>query len=385
MKKIYLFFISLFFIYPFSVYAQDFDISATNAILYNITDDEILYEKLSNEKVSVASLTKIVTSIVAIEKIENLNDYITITNKDFEGTNGYSKAGFKINDNVTYLDLLYGIILPSGADAVNAIVNNTYGYNEFINKMNELAQKIGLKNTSFSNPIGKDDIKNYSTAYDLSKVLTYALKNETFKKIFTTKEYTTTNKINLKSTILKYSGDNLDVSLIKGAKSGFTKQAGRCLASLYNNDNPELIFIAINSNQETTSSAIKDTLEVYNYYNNNYSRKTIIDDNQVIISIPIDLSKEKNYKITGSKSITKYMENDSVITYKYDGVTKIKYNTKKGTKLGTVSIYNNDNYLTKQDVYLEESINFYPVKSMIISFIIFIIIIIFIKKKVTKK
>lgn len=134
MKKIYIFFISLFFLYPIKVEATDFDINAKNAILYNVTDNEILYEKSADEKVSIASLTKIMTSIVAIEKIDDLNEYITITSKDFEGTNGYSKAGFKINDKVTYLDLLYGIILPSGADAVNAVVNNTYGYDEFINK-----------------------------------------------------------------------------------------------------------------------------------------------------------------------------------------------------------------------------------------------------------
>ena len=185
------------------------------------------------------------TSIVAIEKIDDLNEYITITSKDFEGTNGYSKAGFKINDKVTYLDLLYGIILPSGADAVNAVVNNTYGYDEFINKMNELAKKLNLTNTSFSNPIGKDSPTNYSTAKDLSILLKYALKNETFKTIFTTKRYTTTNNIELKSTILRYANNEIDVNKIAGAKSGFTKDAGRCLASLYYKDNPSLIFIDI--------------------------------------------------------------------------------------------------------------------------------------------
>ena len=86
MKGIYIFFISLFFLYPIKVEATDFDINAKNAILYNVSDNEILYEKSADEKVSIASLTKIMTSIVAIEKIDDLNEYITITSKDFEGT-----------------------------------------------------------------------------------------------------------------------------------------------------------------------------------------------------------------------------------------------------------------------------------------------------------
>lgn len=385
MKKIYIFFISLFFLYPIKVEATDFDINAKNAILYNVTDNEILYEKSADEKVSIASLTKIMTSIVAIEKIDDLNEYITITSKDFEGTNGYSKAGFKINDKVTYLDLLYGIILPSGADAVNAVVNNTYGYDEFINKMNELAKKLNLTSTSFSNPIGKDSLTNYSTAKDLSILLKYALKNETFKTIFTTKRYTTTNNIELKSTILRYANNKMDVNKIAGAKSGFTKDAGRCLASLYYKDNPTLIFIDINSSQDTSSSAINDTLIVYNYYEQNYSMQSIINDDTKITTIPINLSNEKTYEITGSEDITKYLKNDSNITYKYNGVKEIKFNTKKGTKLGTVSIYNKDKLLTTQDVYLESNIKYYPIKNTAIILItLLVLVFILIKKKVKK-
>lgn len=385
MKKIYIFFISLFFLYPIKVEATDFDINAKNAILYNVSDNEILYEKSADEKVSIASLTKIMTSIVAIEKIDDLNEYITITSKDFEETNGYSKAGFKINDKVTYLDLLYGIILPSGADAVNAVVNNTYGYDEFINKMNELAKKLNLTSTSFSNPIGKDSSTNYSTAKDLSILLKYALKNETFKTIFTTKRYTTTNNIELKSTVLRYANNEMNVNKIAGAKSGFTKDAGRCLASLYYKDNPSLIFIDINSSQDTSSSAINDTLIVYNYYEQNYSMQSIISDDTKITTIPINLSNEKTYEITGSEDITKYLKNDSNITYKYNGVKEIKFNTKKGTKLGTVSIYNKDKLLTTQDVYLESNIKYYPIKNIAIILItLLVLVFILIKKKVKK-
>ena len=170
MKKIFnllLIIISFSFI---NVYAQDFEISAQNVILYNLNDNTVIYEKNSEERVSIASITKIMTSIVALENIDDLNDYVTITQEDFNGTVGYSKAGFNIGDKVTYEDLLYGILLPSGADAVNAVVNNTLGYDKFIIAMNDTAKKIGLENTSFENPIGKDNENNYSTAKDVAKM-----------------------------------------------------------------------------------------------------------------------------------------------------------------------------------------------------------------------
>ena len=97
------------------VYAFDFNVESKNIILYNMNDNNIIYEENSNEKVSIASLTKIMTAIVAIENC-NLNDKVTITNQDFIGLDGYAKAGFKAGDKVTYEDLLYALMLPSGAD-----------------------------------------------------------------------------------------------------------------------------------------------------------------------------------------------------------------------------------------------------------------------------
>ena len=334
MKKIYFLF-SLFFFCINIVFAQNFDTSGKNVILYNMNDYEIIYSKNAEEKTQIASLTKIMTTIVGIENIEDLNKNITFTEKDFEGTVGYSKAGFKVNDEATYLDLLYGIILPSGADAVNALVNNTLGYDEFIKKMNELAKKIGMNNSHFSNPIGKDDEQNYSTAKDLSLLLKYALNNKLFKTIFTTKEYTTSNGLSLKSTLNSYS-NILDTNKIDGAKSGFTKSAGRCLASITNLNDVSYLLVVINSSTEFPYNAIKDTLSIYDYYNENYSYQNIINEKTVIANIPIKLSKEKNYEVTGHEKISKYLKNDSKITYEYDGIDEIEFNTKKGASIGTV-------------------------------------------------
>lgn len=383
MKKVIFFLFSLFF-FCYSVYANDFDITGEYVTLYNMNEDTLLYSKNDTKKTSIASLTKMMTTLVAIEEIDNLDKIVTIKERDFEGTVGYSKAGFKVGDKVTYRDLLYGIILPSGADAVNAVVNNTLGYDKFIKKMNETAKKIGMNDTSYANPVGKDDENNYSTSNDLAKLLKYALKNKTFKTIFTTKNYKTSNGINLESTVNRYE-NILNTNEIKGAKSGFTKDAGRCLASITTLNNVDYLLVVINSSTTSPYNAIKDTITIYDYYNNNYGYKNIINDDTFIKEIPVDFSKEKTYKITGSEDIEKYLKNNTEVTYKYVGSDKVTFNTKKGSKLGVVKIYDGDVLLATSNVYLENNIEYYPIITYIMIGIAVIFVLLIVKKKKKKK
>lgn len=383
MKKAVFFLFSLFF-FCYSVYADDFDITGEYVSLYNMNEDTLLYSKNDTKKTSIASLTKMMTTLVAIEEIDNLDKIVTIKERDFEGTVGYSKAGFKVGDKVTYRDLLYGIILPSGADAVNAVVNNTLGYDKFIKKMNETAKKIGMNDTSYANPVGKDDENNYSTSSDLAKLLKYALKNETFKTIFTTKSYKTSNGLNLESTVNSYK-TILNTDEIKGAKSGFTKDAGRCLASITTLNNVDYLLVVINSSTTNPYNAVKDTITIYDYYNNNYGYKNIINDDTFIKEIPVDFSKEKTYKITGSEDIEKYLKNNTEVTYKYVGSDKVTFNTKKGSKLGVVKIYDGDVLLATSNVYLENNIEYYPIITYIMIGIAVVFILLIVKKIKKKK
>ena len=382
MKKEVFFLFSLFF-FCYSVYANDFDITGEYVTLYNMNEDTLLYSKNDTKKTSIASLTKMMTTLVAIEEIDNLDKIVTIKERDFEGTVGYSKAGFKVGDKVTYRDLLYGIILPSGADAVNAVVNNTLGYDKFIKKMNETAKKIGMNDTSYANPVGKDDENNYSTSNDLAKLLKYALKNKTFKTVFTTKNYKTSNGLNLESTVNRYE-NILNTNEIKGAKSGFTKDAGRCLASITTLNNVDYLLVVINSSTTSPYNAVKDTITIYDYYNNNYGYKNIINDDTFIKEIPVDFSKEKTYKITGSEDIEKYLKNNTEVTYKYVGSDKVTFNTKKGSKLGVVKIYDGDVLLATSNVYLENNIEYYPIITYIMIGIA-VIFVLLIVKKINKK
>lgn len=382
MKKI-LTFLLLFLLAPLFVFASEFDITGEYVVLYNLNDDEILYEQNSNEQTSIASITKIMTALVAMDNISDYDSIITITTADFEGTTGYSKAGFSVGDRVTYRDLLYGILLPSGADAVNAIVRNTLGYDSFIIAMNELAKKIGLENTSFSNPVGKDDVNNYSTASDVAKMLKYALENPLFKEIFTTKEYTTTNGINLESTLYPYQ-DILDIDKIAGSKSGFTRGAGRCLASITNLDGVNYLLVILNSSVDQNYSAVLDTITIYDYYNDNFSYQDILTEGQLITTIPVKWGKDKTYEITSPISVSKFLENSasSNLTYEYNGLEEIPQYTKKDTKLGTISVYNGGKLLYETTVTLTEDISYYhPVLWLISGFVILVVLILLLKKR----
>lgn len=385
MKKLFVFIIFVFLV-PNIVFASPFDITSKYVILYNLNDDEVLFEQDSNKQTSIASLTKMMTALVAIENIDDFDELVTITNEDFLGTSGYSKAGFSVGDTVTYEDLLYGILLPSGADAVNAIVNNTLGYDSFVTEMNNLADQIGLSNTSFSNPIGKDDEDNYSTASDIAILLKYALKNETFQKIFTTKEYTTSNGLVLESTLYPYK-DILEVDKIAGSKSGFTKDAGRCLASIATLNGVDYLLVVINASTDQNYSAVLDSLAIYDYYNENYSYQQVLSTNDVIKTIPVKWSKDKTYNIMGPENVELYLENNTAenLSITYDGIEQIDAFTKSGTKLGTITISDGDEVLYTAAVTLDSDITYYNPIVIAVGIIILLFIILWIFKKLRRK
>ena len=189
MKKFLLFLL----MFPLNVLALTLpDINSKYALIYDKTDNKILFEKNSNEKTYIASLTKIATTITAIENIDNLNEEVVITNDILNTVSPIASiAGLKVGDKLTYKDLLYASMLPSGADATNSLAILSSGsIDNFVNKMNELANKINLNDTHFVNVTGLDIDNHYSTANDLGKLLSYALDNEIFREVFTTKDYT---------------------------------------------------------------------------------------------------------------------------------------------------------------------------------------------------
>lgn len=363
------------------VYAEEFNITSKSAILYNMNEEKILYQLKSDEKLQIASLTKIMTVITAIENNDDLEKKVEITKEMLKGIEEYTQVGFKVGNTPTIKDLLYGSMLPSGADAVNALAISTSGsISKFVDLMNEEASKLKLKNTHFDNPVGMDSDNNYSTTSDIAKLLIYSLKNKTFKEVFTAKEYKidAINKT-VKTTLTSYSRSyGLDVSNITGAKSGFTDGAGLCLASTATIDNVDYLLITLGASTKIRSNAVKDSLEIYDYYSTNYSYQTVIEKNQKIKTLPIKWGKEKNYIITSNQDISLYLSNDirkNRIKYIYSGLEEINYKYKKGDKIGTVKIVYENNTLYQYDVYLEKNLEFYhPVLYGIIIILTFLML-----------
>lgn len=395
MKKIIrLFLLFLVIINVKVVNAIEFDISADNVILYNLNDNKVLYELESEKSVNVASLTKIMTAIVAIENIEDLNKEVVVTKNAFNGISEYSKMGLQVGNVVTYRDLLYGILLPSGADAVNVMALNLSGsISSFVDLMNNKVTELGLSGTHFDNPIGMDSENNYSTAKDVSKILLYALENETFKEIFYTREYIvpSLNKT-IKSTLIGYSKNmGLDVDNITGAKSGFTDGAGLCLASVANYDDVEYLLVVMGSDINNRGNAVKDTLEIYEYYSGNYSYRKIVTKDDVVKKLDVKFGKEDTYEIKNKDDVYLYLENSlrrNRIKYIYEGIEELNYLIKKGTKLGTVRVEYEGELLTSYDVYLDEELDYYHPGVYALIVLLFLIMVISfskIRRNKTKK
>lgn len=395
MKKkllVILMFFSLFNV----VYASDNlkdKIGSSDVILYNLNDDSILYEENSSRKIQIASLTKIMTAIVTIENNKDLSQEVEITSEVFKGIEEYSKAGFKLNDKATYEELLYGVLLSSGADAVNAIVVNMGGNEKFVSLMNEKAKELNLTNTKFDNAIGMDSENNYSTAKDLAELLKYSLQNETFKKIFTTRTYNV-DRLNLKlsSTLIKYASSGIDISYIEGAKSGFTDGAGYCLASIASINDVEYLLVTLGANPKgSKSQAVKDATTIYNYFSENYSYKKVVSKGKTLKTIKNKFGKEKEYNIYLNEDKELYLKNTvklEDITYQYNGLEEISSKNIKGDKLGTISLIYENEVINSYDVYLSDNLEYYHpylYLTIIVIVVIFILLLFKLKKNNKKK
>jgi len=303
-----------------------------------------------------------------------------------KGLDGYAKAGFKVGDKLTYMELLYALMLPSAADAAQALAIDVSGsIEEFSNLMNQKIEEIGVTNSKFDNPIGMDSENNYSTASDLAQILIYSLENDTFKTLFNTNYYTinSINKKIEKTMIATSSLYNLDTSIIKGAKTGFTYDAGMCLASTTSVDGVDYLLITLGAEARTTNN-IKDTIKIYEYYSTNYGYINILSKDQLLKTIEVKNSKTKTYDIKSNEDIELYLEKtitkDNLI-YKYEGIEVLTKDIKLGDKLGTVTILNNEDALYTFDVYLDTEIKYYNYPLYIaIAFISLAIIFIILKK-----
>jgi len=363
MKKLIFIFLSLFILIPNVYSLSNIELYSPNYVIYDLTEDEVITSSDMDKEISIASLTKIMTTITAINLIDNLDESITITSDVFNGLPyDASVAGLKVGDVVTYRDLLYASILPSGADATQALAINLSGsIDNFVKLMNELSDSIGMSNSNFINVTGLDIKNHYSTLNDLIILLKYSLSNDLFKTIYSTKEYTLTNGLKVESTVNLYNRKlKLDTSRILGSKTGFTDEAGVCISFYFDSNSHEFIGITTGATRSNTSAYnILDALNMIDYMDNNYNQVLLIRKDNVIKNVDVKLSTIEKYSIKNNQDYYMYLPVDYSINdlrIEYDGVEILDYTYESGDKIGVVNYYYQDKYLYSMDVILDVDI-----------------------------
>lgn len=248
---------------------------SSHALLVRRKNGEMLLDKGSGERIYPASMTKVMTAVVVLEEVQDLEEKVRLSEDMFEELyqQEASMAGFLPGEEVSVKNLLYGVMLPSGAECCTGLAEFVAGSEEaFAYLMNQKAQELGMGDTHFVNASGLHNGDHYSTAADLAALMEYALQNETFCTIAQTDAYTIEPSeahpegLTLYSTLFSSMPDKVRSSgLILGGKTGYTEEAGLCLASFARIGGEEFILITAGAqgNHETEQFHILDAYEVY--------------------------------------------------------------------------------------------------------------------------
>ena len=247
-------------------------IDSEYGILIDVENKLVLGDKKGDEKIYPASLTKIMTLVVAVENVSDFNKTFTFTTEIIDPLyrEEASVAGFEPGETVTIDDLLYGCVLPSGADATVALAQFVSGSeDEFVKLMNKKVNEMGLKNTHFMNTSGLHDEYHYSTAHEMALILEYAMKNKKCAEVLSTYTYTTSKTtehpegIELYSTMFSrmYGDEAQGVNIVSG-KTGYTTEGGNCLASYAENEDGKG-FILVTTNAQGSYTPIYDAINAY--------------------------------------------------------------------------------------------------------------------------
>lgn len=332
------------------------------AYIYNLSTDQIIYEKNADSKIYPASMTKVMTALVALENIKDLNEVVSMDQYDFEGLweAGASMANLEVGEKVTYLDLIYGIILPSGADACRATSRLLFGSEEnMVKEMNKKAKELGLKNTHFENSTGLHADNHYTTVKEMGLITQTALKNKVFKDIFTTRSYrtSTTNKYMASSILKYYWRSHTGISHIKGCKTGYTDVSRSCLTSLVESQENDIVCVFAKC--ESSDVYVKDAKKVINYCDANYKSITPYKKGEYISTIQIKDGVKETYDIVVPSDIDLFMPknvNQDDFRIEYKGETTIEAPTQVKSQLGEVIVLCKDEEVKKVTVTMNEEI-----------------------------
>lgn len=342
--------------------AEELNLQSEAAILIEKESGRVLYEKNFREKRKIASLTKIMTAIVAVENC-SMEEMVTI--ESGPARLGGSVVGLKKGSQVKLETLMYGMLLKSGNDCALAIAEHVAGTKEEFSKiMNEKAKEIGAKDTVFTNPHGLDDEENYSTAYDIAIITKYALNNSYICNI-----------INTNNITLDFGGVNKNLTntnrLLRttdfciGGKTGFTNGANRCLMAIGKKDDMTLIGIILGA--ETTDIRFNEAKELLEYGLNNYKMTDVSSYMNWFVNIDVYKGNISKYvrKINSNILLPLKVGELEEIYIMQNLVPSLNAPVRKGIYLGNVELYIGAERVYDENIYLEEEITKKNVKDYI--------------------
>ena len=349
MKKIK-YIVVMLLILSFNVaYCDELSLSGESYILMDGSTGRVLYEKDANKKMEMASTTKIMTALIALEK-GNLNDKVRVDDRavGVEGSSIYLKKG----EVMTLKDLTYGLMLRSGNDAAVAMAYHIGGSSEeFVNLMNEKAKSIGAVNTNFTNPNGLHHENHYSTAYNIALITKEAFKYSEFAEIVGSKSYTSDREennyfYNKNKTLWEYAGGN-------GVKTGYTTNSGRCLVSSAEKNGMNLIAVSLNA-----SDWFNDNYKLLDYGFDNYKPTLIYDEGQFVKEIKINKgSKEYINLVTEKVLLYPLKEGERKdIKIAIENPENIELPIEKGTALGYINVYLDNRIIDRSKLLAKDSI-----------------------------
>ena len=361
MKKIIFILISLFsFIFIKNVSAVEMDISAKSAILVDFNTGKVLYSKNENEPLAMASMTKVMSMLLIMEKIDDgslkYDDIVEISTES--SSMGGSQIFLNPGDKYKVIDLLKGVAMASANDAVVALAEKTYGSKEhFIEAMNKKAESLGLKNTHFVNVHGLDEEGHYSSAYDMSVMARELLKHEKildFTRVY--EEYLTKPDgsqiwlVNTNKLVRFYDG-------VDGLKTGFTQNAGYCLTATGKKNNLRLISVVMG--EESIEKRSSDTVKLLNYGFNTFKVNLIKNKSEILGKVNVQKGKKENVDVVLVNDLIELLNSsDKPSNYKFKIlVDKITAPVKKGDVIGKVKVLNDNDILISQvDITVNENV-----------------------------
>ncbi len=359
MKKL-LVIICVFLCFTFTTKASELNINGKSAILMDENTGTILFSFNENEKLPMASMTKIMSMLLIMEAIDNevikLDDEVVVSEN--AASMGGSQIYLKPMDKYTVRDLLKSVAMASANDSVVALAERTYGSVEsFVNAMNKKAEELGLLNTHFVNPHGLDAKDHYSSAYDMAIMAKELLKHEeilNYTKVY--EEYLKKSDgsnlwlVNTNKLVRFYDG-------LDGLKTGYTKGALYCITATAKKNNMRLIAVVMGEDSIEKRSA--DVVKILNYGFNSYRNNVIKSKDESLGQVKVLRGKEKFadvYLVKDATELLSASQKKSDYHFKLN-IDKVIAPIKKGTIIGDVTILDNDNnIINKVDITVNKDI-----------------------------